>query len=195
MRRSLGRLVDALVGLPGIGRKSAQRIAFHLLKDQGGAAELGEAMSEARRLLHTCPGCFGLAEDELCDICSDPGRDHTQVCVVEEPSDVLAFEQAGLFRGIYHVLGGVLSPIDDVGPDDLHLAELVSRVTAGGTQEVIVATNPTTEGEATAVYIARVLRSSGARVTRIARGLPVGADIELADVETITRSYEGRREL
>lgn len=195
MRRSLERLVDALVRLPGIGRKSAQRIAFHLLKDPAGAAELGEAMADARRLLHTCPECFGLAEADLCDICSDASRDQSLVCVVEEPSDVLAFEQAGLFRGRYHVLGGVLSPIDDVGPDDLHIRELVDRAVAGGVGEVVVATNPTTEGEATAVYIARLLRGSGVTVSRIARGLPVGADIELADVETITRSYEGRREL
>jgi recombination protein RecR len=192
MRRSLERLVDALVRLPGIGRKSAQRIAFHLLKQADVAAEVGEALVEARRTLHTCPRCYGLAEGELCDICADAGRDGSMLCVVEEPSDILAFEQAGLYRGRYHVLGGVLSPIDGVGPDELHITDIARRVAEEHADEVIVATNPTTEGEATAVYIARVLKPSGVRVTRIARGLPVGADIELADAETITRSFEGR---
>ncbi|MFO7651996.1 MAG: recombination mediator RecR [bacterium] len=195
MHRSLERLIDALVRLPGVGRKSAQRISFHLLKQPDCASELGTAIAEAHSALHTCPECFGLAEDGLCEICSDRTRDRTLLCVVEEPSDVLAFEQAALFRGVYHVLGGVLSPIEGVGPGDLHLAELARRAADGEAREVVVATNPTTEGEATAVYIARALKGSGVKVTRIARGLPVGADIELADVETIIRSLEGRREL
>ena len=194
MRRSLEELVGALVKLPGIGRKTAQRIAFYLLKQPDVAREMAESIVKASSKLRPCPVCFSLTEEERCDVCSDPGRDQSLVCVVEEPADVLTLEQSGQHRGTYHVLGGILSPIDNVGPDDLHLKELLARV-ADGVREVIVATNPTTEGEATAIYVARQLKATGVRVTRIARGLPVGSDLDLADSETILRALEGRREL
>ncbi len=195
MHHSLDQLINAIVKLPGFGRKSAQRVAFYLLKEPRLADEITKALESARSSLRTCSQCFGLAEGELCDVCADPRRDHETLCVVEEPSDLLAFEQTALFRGVYHVLGGVLSPIDGVGPGELHIAELVSRTANEGVKEIIVATSATTEGEATAVYIARTLRNNGVKVTRIARGLPVGADIELADPETIVRSLEDRREI
>ncbi len=194
MKRSLEQLVAALVKLPGIGRKTAQRIAFYLLKQPDVAREMADSIVEASSKLRPCPICFSLTEEQQCDVCSDPSRDHTLVCVVEEPADVLTLEQSGQHRGTYHVLGGILSPIDNVGPDDLHVKELLAR-TAGGIREVIIATNPTTEGEATAIYVARQLKPTGVRVTRIARGLPVGSDLDLADTETILRALEGRREL
>jgi recombination protein RecR len=155
---------------------------------------MADAIVEASSRLHPCPVCFSLTEDEKCAVCSDPGRDHGVVCVVEEPADVLTLEQSGQHRGAYHVLGGVLSPIDNIGPDDLHVGALLGRV-ASGVREVIIATNPTTEGEATAMYVCRQLKPAGVRVTRIARGLPVGSDLDLADAETILRAFEGRREL
>ena len=195
MKRTLDQLVDALVDLPGIGRKTAQRIAFYLLKRPDMAVAMADAIATASATLHACPVCFSLTEDERCSVCADPGRELSIVCVVEEPSDVLTLEQSGQHRGVYHVLGGVLSPIDDVGPDDLHIKELVARVRAGDITEVIVATNPTAEGEATANYVSRQLDTTGVRVTRIARGLPVGSDLDLADGETLHRAFEGRREL
>ena len=195
MKRTLDQLVDALVDLPGIGRKTAQRIAFYLLKRPDVAVAMADAIATASATLHACPVCFSLTEDERCSVCADQGRELSIVCVVEEPSDVLTLEQSGQHRGVYHVLGGVLSPIDDVGPDDLHIKELVARVRAGGIAEVIVATNPTAEGEATANYVSRQLETTGVRVTRIARGLPVGSDLDLADGETLHRAFEGRREL
>jgi len=195
MQESLDRLVRALAELPGIGPKTAQRIAFYLLKDRDVARDLATAVSGARERLHPCVRCLNLTENELCPVCADPSRDHSTICVVEEPADVLALEQARQHCGAYHVLGGVLSPIDNVGPDELRIRELLDRVAAGGVSEVILATNPTVEGEATAVYIGGRLRSSSVRVTRIARGLPVGSDLDLADIDTITRAFEGRREL
>ncbi|UCG44494.1 MAG: recombination protein RecR [candidate division WOR-3 bacterium] len=196
MRKSLDRLINALVGLPGIGRKTAQRIALYLLRSRDDVArELVQAVTEAHERLRACPRCFSLTEDELCDVCSDTGRDHSLTCVVEEPGDVLTLEQSGRYRGTYHVLGGVLSPVDNVGPDDLHIRELLERIAKGDIAEVIIATNPTTEGEATAVYVGRQLKDAGVTVTRIARGLPVGSDLELADTETISRAFEGRKEL
>lgn len=195
MKESLDRLVEALIRLPGIGRKTAQRISFYLLKDRTVGREMAEAIIEAGSRLHPCPTCFSLTEKENCSICADPARDHGSICVVEEPADVLTLEQAGHHRGAYHVLGGVLSPIDGVGPDDLHIAELVLRAGSGTVREVIIATNPTTEGEATAIYVARQLRAASVRVTRIAHGLPVGSDLDLADGETLRRAFEGRGEL
>jgi recombination protein RecR len=186
--------VASLVKLPGIGRKTAQRIAFYLLKQPDVAREMASSIIEASSKLRPCPVCFSLTEEQHCDICSDQSRDHSIVCVVEEPADVLTLEQSGQHRGAYHVLGGILSPIDNVGPDDLHVRELLAR-TASGVREVIIATNPTTEGEATAIYVAEQLKATGVRVTRIARGLPVGSDLDLADTETILRAIEGRREL
>jgi recombination protein RecR len=155
---------------------------------------MANSIVEASSKLRPCPICFSLTEEEQCDVCSDPARDHSIVCVVEEPADVLTLEQSGQHRGSYHVLGGILSPIDNIGPDDLHIKELLARA-ASGVREVIIATNPTTEGEATAIYVAELLRPTGVRVTRIARGLPVGSDLDLADTETILRALEGRREL
>ena len=194
MKRSLEQLVAALVRLPGIGRKTAQRIAFYLLKQPDVAKEMADSIVTASSKLRPCPVCFSLTEDELCEVCSDPTRDHSIICVVEEPADVLTLEQSGQHRGTYHVLGGILSPIDNIGPDDLHVKELLGRATSG-VREVVVATNPTTEGEATAIYVARQLKATGVRVTRIARGLPVGSDLDLADSETILRALEGRHEL
>ena len=194
MRRSLEQLVASLVKLPGIGRKTAQRIAFYLLKQPDVAREMADSIVEASSKLRPCPICFSLTEEQQCDVCSDTTRDHSVVCVVEEPADVLTLEQSGQHRGAYHVLGGILSPIDNVGPDDLHVRELIARA-ASGVREVILATNPTTEGEATAIYVAEQLKTTGVRVTRIARGLPVGSDLDLADTETILRALEGRREL
>ena len=194
MRRSLEQLVATLVKLPGIGRKTAQRIAFYLLKQPDVAREMADSIVDASSKLRPCPTCFSLTEEQQCDVCSDPSRDHSIVCVVEEPADVLTLEQSGQHRGAYHVLGGILSPIDNVGPDDLHVKELVARA-AAGVREVIIATNPTTEGEATAIYVAEQLKPTRVRVTRIARGLPVGSDLDLADTETILRALEGRREL
>jgi len=196
MKQSLDRLISALVELPGIGRKTAQRIALHLLcAGEEKSETLARALTEARERLHPCPTCYSLTEDELCDVCADAKRDHSLICVVEETGDVLTLEAAARYRGVYHVLDGVLSPMDNMGPDDLRIAELVERVNNNSIREVIIATNPTTEGEATAVYLARCLSTNGILVTRIARGLPVGSDLELADGETISRAFEGRREL
>ncbi|MEO0085790.1 MAG: recombination mediator RecR [candidate division WOR-3 bacterium] len=195
MPEPLDRLVAALAELPGIGQKTAQRIAFFLLRDRATARELAGAVTAAEERLHICPVCFGFTESTTCAICADEQRDGSVVCVVEEPADILTLEQSGQHRGTYHVLGGVLSPIDDVGPDKLHIRELLTRAGKGSIREVIIATNPTVEGEATAVYLARQLKTCGVRVTRIARGLPVGSDLDLADVETISRAFEGRREL
>lgn len=195
MKKSLDRLVQALVKLPGIGPKTAQRIAFYLLKQDLVGQELSEAVTEARTRLRPCSICYSLDETERCAICTDQNRDPGLVCVVENPADVLTLEQSGQHRGTYHVLGGVLSPIDGVGPEHLHIAALLERVGSGAVREVIVATNPTTEGEATAIYLARQLRPLPVKVTRIARGLPVGSDLDLADGETLSRAFEGRREL
>jgi recombination protein RecR len=156
---------------------------------------VADAVVAACARLHPCPGCYSLTEGDQCEVCTDAGRDHGLVCVVEDPADVLTIEQSGQHRGVYHVLGGVLSPIDDVGPDDLRIDALLARVRSGRVAEVIIATNPTIEGEATAVLVARQLKPTGVRVTRIARGLPVGSDLDLADGETLSRAFEGRREL
>ncbi|MGQ9708314.1 MAG: recombination mediator RecR [bacterium] len=195
MKNSLEQLLALLASLPGLGRKSAQRIAFHLLKNPDQAQELTTILNTALTSLHFCSVCFNLTENDTCPICADPKRDHSVICVVEEPADVLALEQSGQHRGTYHILGGVLSPLDNVGPEQLHIKELVTRVQNGKIDEVIIATNPTVEGEGTANYIARILKPFGVRVSRIARGLPVGGNLELADRETITRALEGRQEI
>ena len=194
MKRSLEQLVSTLVKLPGIGRKTAQRIAFYLLKQPDVAREMADSIVEASSKLRPCPICFSLTEEQQCDVCSDPNRDHSIVCVVEEPADVLTLEQSGQHRGAPHVPGRILSPLDHDGPDALHVKDPLARA-ASGVREVIIATNPTTEGEATAIYVAEQLKTKGVRVTRIARGLPVGSDLDLADTETILRALEGRREL
>jgi recombination protein RecR len=190
-------LVDELSRLPGIGRKSAQRLAFHLMRAPAqDALRLAEAIRAARERLGSCRRCGNWTESEICAICADPRRETRTICVVEEPMDMVAIERTGAYRGQYHVLRGVLSPLDGVGPEDLATEPLLSRVReAGADVEVIVATNPTTQGEATAHYLAGLLRPLGARVTRIARGIPVGSDIELSDQVTVAKALEGRKEL
>jgi recombination protein RecR len=189
-------LIDELGRLPGIGPKSAQRIAFHLLKVPGDdVARLAHAITDAKARVRFCARCFNVAEDELCPICADPRRDASLLCVVEESRDIVAIEKTGEFRGRYHVLLGAISPLDGIGPEQLKIRELLSRLGPEGVQEVIVCTNPNTEGEVTAMYLARMLKPIGLRVTRIASGLPVGGDLEYADELTLGRALEGRREL
>ncbi len=185
-------LVEKLTGLPGIGKKTAQRLAFHVMKmSKEDALGLARAIDDVKNKILYCSECFNLTENDPCAICSDPKRDTSVICVIENPSDVNAIEKAGVYRGVYHVLGGALSPLDNIGPDDIHFAELLKRLD-GSVREVIVATNPTVEGEATASFIAQQLEKAGVRVSRIARGVPVGGDIELADKVTLARSLEGR---
>lgn len=192
----LAKLVRELVRLPGIGQKSAQRLAFHLLKaEREDAMRLAEAIQAVKDGLSFCRQCRNIAEGELCEFCRDPKRDRSKILVVEEPSTLYAVERAGGYRGLYHVLLGVLSPMDGVGPADIRAEELLERVKAGGVEEVIVATNPTIEGEATAIYLTRLLKPHHIRVTRIAYGIPVGMDIEYADEVTLVKSIEGRRDL
>jgi recombination protein RecR len=183
-----------LARLPGIGRKTAIRIGLYVLKLKVEEVRaLAAALVEARERLRLCSVCSNLTEGERCEICSDDSRDHRLICVVEGPGDVLALERSRAYRGVYHVLGGALSPLDNVGPDDLRINELLARVEGPAAVEVVLATNPTTEGEATAAYIARVLPCrEGLKVTRIARGLPVGSDLDLADEVTLHRALEGR---
>ncbi|RMF75755.1 MAG: recombination protein RecR [Acidobacteria bacterium] len=187
-------LVARLVRLPGIGRRSAQRLAFHLAREKPDElAGLARAIEALPRELQTCTRCGNLAAGELCAICSDPRRDESVICVVEQPENVAAIERSGAFRGVYHVLGGAISPLRSVGPDDLRIDGLLERVAAGGVEEVILATNPTVEGEATALYIARQLRDRPVRVTRPATGIPVGGDLEYVDEATLSRALAARR--
>jgi recombination protein RecR len=191
----LARLIDELRQLPGIGPKSAQRLAFHLLKStREDNARLAAAIQELRDALRTCTRCNAITDRELCSICSDAARSDRLVCVVEEPHNVIAVERTRDFRGRYHVLHGTLAPLQGVGPDDLRIAGLLDRVRAGGVEEVILATSPTVEGEATAVYLARLLKSLDVKVTRIAMGVPVGSELEWADEVTMAKAMEGRRE-
>ncbi len=192
----LENLIENLCRLPGIGPKSAQRIAFHLLSvSRDEALALADAIIEAKEKVRYCAACYNISEEEICAICSDERRDPALLCVVEEPRDVIAIERTGAFRGRYHVLGGAISPIDGVGPEQLRFTELVRRLSSGGVKEIIAATNPNAEGEATAVYLARLVKPLGVRVTRIASGLPVGGDLEYADEVTLGRAMEGRTEL
>lgn len=189
-------LIDELGRLPGIGPKSAQRIAFHLLKlPAEDAARLALAITEAKSRVSWCRTCFNVAEGEQCGICADSRRDRTVLCVVEEPRDIVAIEKTGEFHGRYHVLQGAISPIEGVGPEQLRIKELLTRLEPEGVTELILCTNPNIEGEATAMYLARLLKPLGLRVTRIASGLPVGGDLEYADELTLGRALEGRREL
>lgn len=189
-------LIDELGRLPGIGPRSAQRIAFHLLlADRADSRRLADSIQKVAETVRFCQRCFNLAEQDLCRVCRDERRDAAQVCVVEGPSDVVAIERTQEFRGRYHVLGGAISPIDGVGPDDLHVRELVQRLDAEGIEEVILATNPNVEGEATASYLSRLLQPLGVRVTRIASGLPVGGDLDYADEVTLGRAFSGRRDV
>jgi len=192
----LQALIDELGRLPGIGPKSAQRIAFHLLKvAPEDALRLSEAIVAVKEKVTLCPRCFNVAEGTLCDICLDPRRDGSVLCVVEDPRDIVAVEKTQEFRGRYHVLQGALNPIEGVGPDQLRIRELLGRLDDEGVTEVILCTNPNLEGEATAMYLARMLKPLGVRVTRLASGLPVGGDLEYADELTLGRALEGRREV
>ena len=189
-------LIDALRRLPGIGQKSAQRLAFHLLRaNTDEALSLADAIRAAKERVAICAECFNVSEGDRCRYCKDPRRDGTMICVVEEPADIIAVERTQEFRGRYHVLGGHISPMDGIGPDDLHIRELLQRIGQGEVKEIILATNPTVEGEATAIYLANTMKPLGVRVTRIASGLPVGGDLEYADEVTLGRAFEGRREL
>jgi recombination protein RecR len=190
----LARLVAELARLPGIGQRSAQRLAFHILRSEDGeAAALASAITEVKEKVGLCEVCFNLAEGPRCRICDDAGRDEGTICVVEEPGDVIPIERTHEYRGLYHVLGGALSPIDGVDPEDLKIAELLARVEEGEVREVVLATNPTTTGEATALHIAERLAGGNITVTRLASGLPVGADLEHADEVTLGKALAGRR--
>ncbi len=192
----LARLIRELVRLPGIGQKTAQRLAFHLLKtERAEALRLAEAIQAVRDGLAFCRQCRNIAEGELCEFCLDPKRDHSKILVVEEPSTLYAIERTGVFRGLYHVLLGSLSPLDGVGPSEIRAQDLADRLKEGGVEEVILATNPTIEGEATAIYLTKLLKPYGVRVSRIAYGIPVGMDLEYADEVTLMKSLEGRRDL
>jgi len=194
--RPLARLIEELEKLPGVGPKTAQRLALHLLQaSQERASALAEAILEVKASIRTCPACFNLTDAELCAICSDPQREESLLCVVSDTRDLLAMERAGGYHGRYHVLEGLISPMEGLGPDSLRVRELLDRVREGKVAEVILATNPTVEGDATAIYLAGLLKPLGVKVSRIALGLPVGGDLDYADDITITRSLEGRREL
>jgi recombination protein RecR len=193
---SLAQLVEQLQKLPGVGAKSAQRLAFHILRTPREEADrLCDAIRAVKERVTYCSICNHITDSDPCGFCTNPSRDHRVICVVEEPQNVSVVEKTREFRGVYHVLMGALSPLHGVGPDDLKIKGLLARVSAGGVDEVIVATNPTVEGEATALYLARLLKPLGVRVTRIAMGVPVGSDLEYADEVTMTRAMEGRREL
>ncbi|MCP4305995.1 MAG: recombination protein RecR [bacterium] len=190
------RLVDELARLPGVGRKSAQRLAFHILHiEEADAERLGNAIIDLRKEVRLCSRCFNITADEECSICCDLRRDPTSVCVVERAQDISVLERTQEFRGRYHVLGGAISPIAGVGPDQLRMRELVARLEAESVSEVIVATNPTVEGDTTALYIARLLKPLGVKVSRLASGLPVGGDLDYADEITLGRALSGRKEL
>ncbi|GIH09021.1 recombination protein RecR [Rhizocola hellebori] len=189
-------LIDELSRLPGIGPKSAQRLAFHVLAaDTTDIKRLSAALTRVKEEVRFCVLCFNVAEEEKCRICRDPRRRDDALCVVEEPKDVVAIERTGEFRGRYHVLGGAINPLEGVGPDQLRIRELMSRLSSGETSELILATDPNTEGEATATYLALMVKPMGITVTRLASGLPVGGDLEYADEITLGRAFEGRRKL
>jgi recombination protein RecR len=189
-------LIDELAKLPGVGPKGATRIAFHLLAtDSADVTRLATVLAEVKDKIKFCRTCYNVAQDDLCRICADARRDETAICVVEEPKDVLAVERTREFRGRYHVLGGAISPIDGVGPDDLRVTELMTRLADGAIVEIILATDPNLEGEATATYLTRLISPLGIKVTRLASGLPVGGDLEYADEVTLGRAFEGRRQV
>ena len=192
----LEKLVEQFARLPGIGGKSAQRLAFHVLSlPMEEAEDFARAIVEAKQGVTLCPVCCNLTAGGLCPVCADPKRDESTICVVADPRDVLAIERSREFGGHYHVLHGVLSPMNHVGPDELYIKELVERVHSGGVREVIMATNPDTEGEATAMYLSRLLKPFGVKITRLAYGIPVGSHLEFADDATLMRALEGRREM
>jgi recombination protein RecR len=193
---SVTRLVEAFAQLPGIGPKTASRLTFYLLRRPAEQAEaLAEALYDLKQKTVFCSKCFNITELSPCTVCRDDGRDRSIICVVEEPLDVLAIDRTGEFRGLYHVLHGSISPVDGIGPDELRIGELMARLKAEPVREVLLATNPNLEGEATAMYLARLIQPQGVRVTRLARGLPVGGDLEYADSVTLGRALEGRQEM
>lgn len=192
----LDDLIEKLQWLPGIGRKSAQRLAFYLQKmEKSKVQELTEAILKSRMNLKECSACRNLSEKDPCEICRDASRENDRICVVEQPSDVMVIERTSEFKGLYHVLHGVISPMDDVGPEDLRIDQLIERLKSKSISEVIIATNPTTEGDVTALYVARLIKPFNIKVTRIARGLPMGSDLDLADNTTIARALGGRGEM
>ena len=194
--QSIQTLLDELERLPGIGPKSAQRIAYWILNsDEATALRLSDAIVSVKHTVHFCPRCFNYAEGDLCDICASPRRDQSLLCVVSEPRDIAPIERTGVFSGIYHVLGGALSPTEGIGPNELHIQELMARLGSEDIHEVVLATNPNIEGETTAAYLARLIKPLGVEVTRPASGLPVGGDLEFADEVTLSRALEGRRPL
>jgi recombination protein RecR len=189
-------LIDRLAKLPGIGKKTAARLAFHILRSsQEDAQALARSIQRVKERIGLCRICFNIAEGELCPVCRSPQRDCTVLCVVEEPNDLIAIEATGAFKGVYHVLHGAIAPLDGVGPQELKIAELLKRLQHEGVKEVILATNPTIEGDATALYLAKVIKPLEITVTRIAQGIPAGGDIEYVDSKTMSRSLEGRREV
>ena len=193
---ALERLTEQFARLPGIGGKTAQRLAFHVLSlPKEDAEDFAQAILDAREHVHTCQICQNLTDRERCPICDDPQRDESLICVVAEPRDVIAMERSREFNGVYHVLHGVISPLNHVGPDNLRIRELLDRVAKGNVREIIMATNPDTEGEATAMYLSRLLRPLEVKVTRLAYGIPVGSQLEYADEITLMRALEGRREI
>jgi recombination protein RecR len=192
----LARLIDEFKRLPGIGQKSAQRIAFHVMRTSRDEAErLAQTIMDVKDRLRICIQCNNISDAELCQYCSNPDRDQTMVCVVEDPNNIVGVEVTRQFNGVYHVLGGALSPLRGIGPDQLKIKNLIERIGRGEIQEVIVATNPTVEGEATSVYLSKLLKPLGMKVTRIAMGVPVGSDLEFADEVTMWKALEGRREI
>lgn len=194
--RPVERLITELSKLPSIGPKSAQRIAFHVVRGRpDDARALADALREVKERIRPCRRCFNLTEGEECEICTDPRRDASVICAVEDPYDIGPIERTGEYRGLYHVLGGALSPLDGIEPEDLRIAELVERVEKEGTKEIVIATNPNTTGEATALFIAQELKDTPVRVTALASGLPVGGDLEYADEVTLGRAFAGRREI
>ena len=192
----IAKLIEELSALPGIGAKSAQRLAFHILNmPQDHVDALASAIVSAKKNVKDCKCCFNLTDQEICPICSDTSRDHKTIMVVENTRDLVAYEKTGKYNGVYHVLHGALSPMNGIGPEDIHIRELLARLSTEKVNEVILATNPDIEGEATAAYIARLIKPMGVRVTRIAHGVPVGSDLEYADEITLSKAMEGRREL
>ena len=193
---ALERLTEQFARLPGIGGKTAQRLAFHILSlPMEQAEEFAQSIMEAKTKVHLCPQCQNLTDRDICPICDDETRDRDVICVVAEPKDVIAMERAREFNGLYHVLHGVISPLNHIGPDDIRIRELLGRIGRGNVREVIMATNPDTEGEATAMYISRLLRPMEVRVTRLAYGIPVGSQLEFADEVTLLRALQGRRDI
>jgi recombination protein RecR len=192
----LERLIERLRKLPGVGQKSAQRLAFHLMRgNEAEARALAEAILEVKEKIHLCSVCFNITDTDPCLVCTDAGRDRTALCVIEEPNNLATIEKTGQFHGLYHILHGALSPLKGIGPDDLKIPALLERLRDGTVKEVILATNPNVEGEATATYLSRLLKPIGVKVTRIALGLPVGSELEYADEVTVGKALEGRREL